>query len=75
VWDCSAQERYRAVTRAFCKGADAVVVVYDITNLASFGQVQPWVERIRAAIDRDPDAERDTRYWLIVQCQPGTFIN
>jgi GTPase SAR1 family protein len=57
VWDCSAQERYRAVTRAFCKGADAVVVVYDITNLASFGQVQPWVERIRESIGRDPDAE------------------
>ncbi len=80
VWDCSAQARYRAVTRAFCRDADAVVVVYDITNLDSFGQAQPWVERIRTAmaIGLGPDAEPPSVILgtgSLFNVSPRAFIN
>jgi Ras-related protein Rab-1A len=31
IWDTAGQERFRTITSAYYKGADAVIMVYDIT--------------------------------------------
>lgn len=36
IWDTAGQERFNAVSRAFYRGADIGVIVYDITNAESF---------------------------------------
>ncbi len=36
IWDTAGQERFQSLGRAFYRGAEACVIVYDITNYKSF---------------------------------------
>jgi len=47
IWDSAGQERFRAITRAYYKGAHGVVVVYDISNHQSFEKVREWIQEVR----------------------------
>ena len=31
-WDTAGQERYKSITNAYYRGADAIIVVFDMTN-------------------------------------------
>ncbi len=42
VWDTAGQERYQALGAAFYRGAEACILVYDITNAASFDHLTTW---------------------------------
>lgn len=44
LWDTSGDERYKSVMKSFYQGADAVILVYDITNEASFDDLSFWME-------------------------------
>ncbi|KAJ2500277.1 hypothetical protein GGH96_002873 [Coemansia sp. RSA 1972] len=45
LWDSAGQERFRAMTQMYYRGANAVVLVYDITNEDSFKDVETWLRR------------------------------
>ncbi|KAJ2542297.1 hypothetical protein GGF49_003016 [Coemansia sp. RSA 1853] len=45
LWDSAGQERFRAMTQMYYRGANAVVLVYDITNEDSFKDVDTWLQR------------------------------
>ena len=45
VWDTAGQERYQALGQAFYRGADACILVYDITNGASFEHLVAWRQK------------------------------
>lgn len=36
IWDTAGQERFRGITKSYYKGAQAIILVYDITNPKSF---------------------------------------
>ncbi|KAI8802066.1 P-loop containing nucleoside triphosphate hydrolase protein [Cladochytrium replicatum] len=40
IWDTAGQERFRSLGVAFYRGADACILVYDVTNLSSFDQLK-----------------------------------
>jgi Ras-related protein Rab-7A len=42
IWDTAGQERFQSLGVAFYRGADACVLVYDITNQKSFEQLDSW---------------------------------
>jgi Ras-related protein Rab-7A len=42
VWDTAGQERFQSLGTAFYRGADACVLVYDVTNEESFKQIETW---------------------------------
>ncbi|KAI9034455.1 P-loop containing nucleoside triphosphate hydrolase protein [Hyaloraphidium curvatum] len=44
IWDTAGQERFRALGAAFYRGADACVLVFDVTNLSSFEHIPAWLE-------------------------------
>ncbi|KAJ3429126.1 small gtp binding protein rab8 [Anaeramoeba flamelloides] len=46
IWDTAGQERFRTLTRSFYKGSKGVIVVYDITDRSSFGNIKGWLEEI-----------------------------
>ncbi|KAJ5070284.1 small rab-related gtpase [Anaeramoeba ignava] len=53
-WDTAGQERFRTVTRSFYRGANGVVIVYDITNRKSFENLQKWIEDVKLYSNNDP---------------------
>jgi len=47
IWDSAAQERYRAVTTSFYRGAHGILLVYDSTDATSFEHASNWMQSIR----------------------------
>ena len=47
IWDTAGQDRFRAITRNYYKGANGVILVYDVTNVQSYDNVKMWVAQIR----------------------------
>lgn len=47
IWDTAGQEKFRSVNTLYYRNAAAAVIVYDITNPASFASVSGWLEEIR----------------------------
>lgn len=45
IWDTAGQERFNLISQAFYRGADVVVLVYDITNYESVLSVRDWFAR------------------------------
>ena len=46
MWDLGGQQRYRNITYSYYRGIDGVLIVYDITNLQSFNNVEYWLSEI-----------------------------
>lgn len=46
VWDTAGQERYRSITNAYYRGAEAIMIVFDMTNKESFQNIQNWMDEI-----------------------------
>lgn len=46
IWDTAGQERFRTITSAYYRGAMGILLVYDITDTASFNNVRNWVRNI-----------------------------
>ena len=44
VWDTAGQERYRSITNAYYRGAEAIMIVFDMTNKESFTNIQNWMD-------------------------------
>jgi len=42
LWDVAGQERYRCLSRAYLKGCQAAVVVFDVTRPDTFKHVEIW---------------------------------
>ena len=43
IWDTAGQERFHALGPLYYRDADGAMLVYDITDEASFKRVQDWV--------------------------------
>ena len=52
IWDTAGQESYRNITRIFYKGADAVVMVYSITDSESYENLRSWKTEIENNADK-----------------------
>ena len=53
IWDTAGQERYHNITSQIFKGADGIVLVYDVTEEASFIKIKDWIEQIKSNIDEN----------------------
>jgi len=47
IWDTAGQERFWSVTHAYYRDAHALLLLYDITNRASFDNIRTWLAEIR----------------------------
>ena len=43
IWDTAGQERYKSLAPMYYRGAQAAVVVFDVTSRASFEGAKNWV--------------------------------
>lgn len=42
IWDTAGQERFRTITSAYYRGADGIIMVYDVTSEESFNHINDW---------------------------------
>ncbi|XP_029692152.1 ras-related protein Rab-26 isoform X1 [Takifugu rubripes] len=53
IWDTAGQERFRSVTHAYYRDAHALLLLYDVTNKASFDNIQTWLTEIHDYAQQD----------------------
>ena len=53
IWDTAGQERYKAITRAYYKGAKGAFIVYDITRRSTFDNIDKWMLEIKDKTSKD----------------------
>ena len=54
IYDTGGQERYKSINETYYKKADAILLVYDISNISSFDEIKNYyVERIRESCEKD----------------------
>jgi Ras-related protein Rab-1A len=46
IWDTAGQEQHNTITTAYYRGAEAVIIVYDVTNQTSLKHVSQWVRDV-----------------------------
>jgi len=46
IWDTAGQERFRTITSAYYRGADGIIMVYDVTSSESFDHVEEWLSEV-----------------------------
>jgi small GTP-binding protein len=51
LWDSAGQDRFKAITKNYYKGAHGIVLVYDITSEQSFLNIKNWISQIREYTD------------------------
>lgn len=44
LWDTSGQERYKCIASSYYRGAQVVVVAFDVNDIGSFSHVRQWLE-------------------------------
>eukprot|EP01138_Halocafeteria_seosinensis_P004609 gb/GECG01004715.1/.p1 GENE.gb/GECG01004715.1/~~gb/GECG01004715.1/.p1 ORF type:complete len:213 (+),score=32.83 gb/GECG01004715.1/:1-639(+) len=52
IWDTAGQERFRTITTSYFKGAQGILLVYDITDRDSFENVDTWITEIHRNADK-----------------------
>ena len=52
IWDTAGQEQFRTITRSYFRGAQGIVLVYDITDRRTFNSVRSWMAQITDHADQ-----------------------
>ena len=53
IWDTAGQERYHSLAPMYYRGAQAAIVVYDITNQDTFCRAMMWVKELQRQASRN----------------------
>jgi Ras-related protein Rab-8A len=51
IWDTAGQERFRTITTSYFRGAQGILLVYDVTDRRSFESIRNWVSQIQQHAD------------------------
>ncbi|KAF8639939.1 hypothetical protein AX17_001189 [Amanita inopinata Kibby_2008] len=47
LWDTAGQERFRSMAPMYYRGANAALLLYDITNASTFDDIRGWLEELK----------------------------
>ncbi|AYU82173.1 small GTP-binding protein Rab18 [Leishmania donovani] len=65
LWDTAGQERFRTLTSSYYRGAQAVVLVYDVNDPQSFHGLKKWLDEANSYCRRD-EAESSSMVFLLI---------
>ena len=51
IYDTSGQERFAGITASYYKRSQGVIMVFDLTNIDSFGHVDRWLNQLKVQHD------------------------
>ena len=46
IWDTAGQDRFRTIAMSYYRGADGIMICYDVTDYNSFENVTNWIKEI-----------------------------
>ena len=52
VWDTAGQERFRSMIPSYYRDIDGVILVYDLTNIKSFENIEQWYNELMTYADK-----------------------
>jgi len=47
IWDTAGQEKFRAITKAYFRGANGILVVFDLSRRDTFNRTTAWIDSIK----------------------------
>ena len=47
IYDSAGQERYKSISTSYIKGADGIILVFDLSNKESFNSLIDWMKEIK----------------------------
>ena len=53
IWDTAGQERYHNITSQIYKGADGIILVFDVNEEISFTKIKDWIEQIKSNVSEE----------------------
>ena len=53
IWDTAGEERFRSIAKNCYKGADGIILMYDISRYETFKQIKTWINNIKESINID----------------------
>ena len=53
IWDTAGQDRFRAITKNYYKGANGIILIYHVTNLQSYENVKNWIAQIKESASQN----------------------
>ena len=53
IWDTAGQDRFRAITKNYYKGANGIILIYDVTDVQTFQNVKNWINQIKEEANPD----------------------
>ena len=53
LWDTAGQERFKALTPSYLRGAEGIVLVYDVTNAETFESLKFWIDSLKSSLGED----------------------
>lgn len=59
LWDAAGQERFRALMPLYYRGAQAAILVYDVTDETSLQDIKFWIEGESSSL------------WLVLPLRPN----
>jgi GTPase SAR1 family protein len=57
IWDTAGQERFRTITTSYFRGAQGILLVYDVTDKKSFQSIRNWVAQIQQVLTQTTVAQ------------------
>ena len=48
LWDTAGQERFKALTPSYLRGAEGIILVYDVTNSETFESLKFWIDSLKS---------------------------
>ena len=57
LWDTAGQERYKSIPKTWCVNANAILVLYDVSNRKSLTGASEWISNIEQTFGIDYESE------------------
>ena len=55
LWDTAGQDKFRAITRNYYKGASGIILIFDVTNVKSYENIKKWINEIKEEIKKEEE--------------------
>jgi len=53
IWDTGGQQSFKAITRSYYRGAQGIILVYDVTRRDSFSHLKSWLDECKLNADEN----------------------